>query len=541
MGVSKKEHPECLTTFELERITDSTRSQVENYAKKNYIESLRVSDMPRSDRLWDVNQVWALRKLSSLRQSNLSLDDIADIASKGSSSINNSVEDICMTQIRKSRRMLKSLAYTERYKNDIARVGYREQDPYLRYIPERWMVLIPTSEIKDASHRATEYTHPYANLLSLVDVLGWGASESYGSITSIGLDEKSATSYFFIDLTSPPANSLNHTNVADSGCYRELCELPAGGCDGKDCYSCSLFGRRLNATEQLTWNILPQEDVLAKEQETENSENTKDETTECGLKNNNPSNTNNIECDFPITHVVKPRTMLRELDFPLGIVACAMPAGVYLCYQYDEKNQDSAIDRFKGVLPFIEKRELSDKDRQTTDSESATDVIDRFMDETVLPPSGKPPFPDPLSIPSFVGDPKMEGWFKKIGQSELNNLILPVNAALEPENGYCMTFAALPKTDDDTPKRYEMQVFVNAEKIITPPGSKFFICALTLLTCLRAAGASVAPVSDMLLTCGGCFRKRHVCGCRTHFLYALFCAGFSKHLPRLNLPRLSAA
>ena len=96
--------------------------------------------------------------------------------------------------------------------------------------------------------------------------------------------------------------------------------------------------------------------------------------------------------------------------------------------------------------------------------ENTSDAEERIVDGKRQPDDGKPePFVEPFAAPRDKGDPAMFGWFYPLDDAVLQDLKLPVDMALAPEDGFCLVHADIPlHNNSDQTARQELQVLVDA-------------------------------------------------------------------------------
>lgn len=471
--------PGCLTTNEVLTLTGVTRKQLGNYIKKGILAPAVTSKNTYSEKLWTLEQVALVRHIPTLTRANLTLDEIANLADQGMQAINARLKAQYMREMRVGRRRLKDIVYRNREVEDAMNLG-RIDTQYLRYLPQRWMALAPSPD-GGSLPGMPGYALLYADLYRAAQVMGWSLTESAGAIVSKSADGLESSGYLFIELASPPMPAFTGHRVIDGGCYRVIdSDHGSPGCDGTRCEECARFGRQPTDAEAFDWKMRQTNDPdlgdqtvmvddldepyatgmwsewleqrLGKERPTSGTA-----TNPRGRESGPASESDDGKTAYrqPKSCTVKPRLMPHEVRLPLGMSACVMPAGVYLCYQCDEGEQRAAYERVLGLATGIEHRKFTLED-EIFASENSTIMMERDNQQD------KGPVAEPFAIPRAAGDPALAGWHHEADIDVLRKLVVPTDMALDPEDGCCVTCAALPSIDRNDPARYEIQLLVDA-------------------------------------------------------------------------------
>lgn len=451
---------EGMSTADVEALTGISRFRLTAYIKSGIVSPARASSSPQSEMRWTNDQMWMASKVPALLEGGLTLKEIAALADEGSDAVEAALRARYMQKMREGRRGLKDILYRSSEAEDIRGIGEIDGE-YLRYIPQRYFALAPITNQQgsggpDRSSRLVE-------LLNTAQTLGWSLSDATGLLSSVSSDGTASTAYGFAALTSPPMPSFSGLKAIDGGCYFAANrEGGAPGCDGSSCAECSRFGREPTQSDIFEWKGRQDADpslwdrtVMVDDLKQPYpsgiwSEYTK-ERLGCG-------NANGTAGKSP---TVRPRLMPHEVRLPLGITACVIPAGFFLCRQCSAENQDRAFERMLGQASIMSQREFTIED----EVKASQNVVGSPKHDEIE--AG--PIPDPFAVPHIAADPELKGWWCKVTNAELQKLSVPTGMALAPEDGYCVMCSTLPAANRNDPTRYEMQLLVDASRIDPPP------------------------------------------------------------------------
>lgn len=193
----------CLTTNEVVAFTGATRKQLDNYIGKQVVTPLHGSSA--SNKLWTAEQASFLQHIPALQRAGLSIANIAELADQGTQAVHQTLTNQYMRELRMHRRALKSLLYRTQETSDLACLGSTPEQ-YLRYIPQRWMALIPLLE-DDAAPELSRFASSYLGLRGVAEVLGWCLTDSSGTLASLNADGRNGSYYLYAALASPPMPS----------------------------------------------------------------------------------------------------------------------------------------------------------------------------------------------------------------------------------------------------------------------------------------------------------------------------------------------
>ncbi len=478
----------CFTTNEIISLAGISRKQLRSYTEKGIVAPLLpTSDEPSyGRRVWTIEQVALLRHVPALVRSGYSLEEIATLADQGAQAVTTALTAQYMRVMREGRRSLKDTVSRRRELLDIIAVGV-QRSQYLRYVPQRWLALAPSPDGSGLPGQS-DFANLYINLRRAAEVVGWSLTEAVGGLISVMADGTDGSHYLYAGLASPPMPQPTGTRVIDGGCYHAVApDSPCPGCLSFDrCDECARFGRKRDASDTFEWAAYENDrpnlwdntvmmDELAQPYPTGMwSDYTKRKIAE--RENGGAADTDVAggaanSCSRPgkpahsISPTVRPRLMPHEVRLPIGMTACVMPAGVYLCYQCDEGDQTGAYQRIMGLAANLDRRTFTVEEERA--ASKASPIV---MERNIQPEKG--PFSDPFATGRAAGDPLMEGWFHDAEHDVLRKLELPLGMALAPEDGFCIVCSTIPAVNRNDPTRYEIQLLVDASKITPPrPGS----------------------------------------------------------------------
>lgn len=447
-----------MSTTEVVELTGLPRSKLLIYVDRGIVAPTRASSSDQSELRWTFEQAWMASVVPDLLVSGLTLKEIAELAEKGTEAVLKQLEEQYVAELRAARRGRKSAVYRMRELADTCEVQSVDGD-YVRYIPQRYLALAP---IPDAQGPVPGPGHNryIVDLMNIAASLGWCCTSSFGFLSSVSADGQDSSFYAFNLLGSPPMPAFSGTKAVDGGCYRVASKCPGEWpCKSADCRLCTRHGREPSQASLFDWegaktrkpelwdNTVMAGDLAELYPTGIWSEYTKQ------LLGDESSNDREGK-----SATVRPRKMPQELRLPLGITACVMPAGVYLCHQCVEENRDKAFARVLGLASFLQQREFSLEDelRASADSSRGPSLHGEYREG---------PVPDPFATVHIEGDPKMAGWWRRITNDVARELVVPTNMALAPENGYIVTCAALPVANRNDTPRYEIELLVDASKL----------------------------------------------------------------------------
>lgn len=455
-----------LSTDEVMRLANVSRRVLGSYEEKGAVTPRRMSDSSNV-MLWTRGQANVARDIALLQRGGTQMKDIANIASDGYEAMLDATYELLLHESRSVRRELKNLEFR---RTQFRLSTYVEnRTTYLRYMPQRWLALVPTSTTTQFFPGQDRYEQLYLQLISVAEAVGWCVTRSAGTLVSLSADQSSLTSYAFTDLASPPMPAIREGAAIDGGCYYSVNPSEGNpGCDGTKCCSCARFGRNPSDKERERWSTeqLANPRLWARTLMADSME--KPYCTGTWAHDLTPVDPspgkNRREGERFTRRNVRPRLMPHKVRLPMGVTACVMPPGTYLCQQCDEGEQQPTYLHLLGQASAIKQRIVTEEDEIEAARTSHVPLWRGRNDS-----SQKGPYMEPFAVPSAAADPDMLGWVMPLKTNDSQKLIVPTQMALQPEDGYCILCSALPPRNGDDPMRYELQLLVDASNIDPPP------------------------------------------------------------------------
>lgn len=471
-----------LLTSEVMKLAGVSRSTTTNYINKHIIEPVKTNESSNADLMWTFEQAELIRSMRLLTQTGMSLTAISELASHGTEAICDMIYDTAIEEARAIRRTLKCNAVLNRRLESYKKCG-RKTRPYLRYMPQRWLALMPTPAGTNSLPGSYLHTTRASELLYIARLLGWCPTGTVGAVSSIStqsdmttgsINEAEHSSWWVAaQLATPPMPQLTGGLVIDGGCYRPVCpDTFDPGCPADACPHCSRFGGYPAPKDRERWNkimleypeavrrVLPVDELKCPyatgiwsefTQEFFKSKKAKapvrsEEYMRPGGPRQKP------------TWTVRPRLMPQICLLPLGTTACAMPSGFYLCMQYGEEDQTAAYQRMIAIVSQLSHYTMTEEDEVQAMERSLRLAGPRR-------PPRKGPFEEPFARPRTEFIPAFKDWCQEISPGELRSLKVPMGTALWPENGFCITSSPLPPLSVNDEPRLELQMLVNASAL----------------------------------------------------------------------------
>ena len=440
---------------------------------------------------WSINQVEQVDLVQALRHSDVPLGEIAGASCCEDDLLSAAYLKIA-DDIRRTRRTLKAIVHRQ---NQLRGVHATEgiENLYARYIPGRWLAMVPASGSTPSAIDVKERTHLFAALKKLVEVVGWSFTYSYGQIISMSADCSCATRYVFAEVATPPMPAVPRDGIIDAGCYRAFDETGAS-CDcnhaytEEHCSECARFGREPRKSDWDLWHRAQKEYGQAPERTL--GSNAPKLSYEYGIwsryakerlgqTGDTASREHPKKPGFGRMGIValKPRLMPQETALPMGAMVCALPAGFYLCRQTADAH--CGVENMIRVASGLERSSLSLEDEMRIARENARAMAGASHREGSGAPSR-----EPFAMPRSPSDPLYEGWLRVIGESpsgkaegrqtcRLEDLKLLEESALPPEDGFCIVLSRTPNETDPAHSWHEIQVLVDPSTLIErrPPAT----------------------------------------------------------------------
>ena len=419
---------------------------------------------------WTIDQIPLIELIDAMRSGGAPIAGIGQAQMCGKEPFLDSVYNAQAAKLRRDRRMMKSIVHSRRRFSDLRRIaaggGF-----YLRYLPVRWMAIAPLvpHEAEFANNR--RFMREFGDLLKVASAAGWCDTMTFGVLLSISADGSRASRYSYVELASPPMPETTGSMVVDGGCYRVFDKsFNEGVCDGKHCEACARFGCVPDPKDVSRWNekaaelpglfdhVLRFEDVeepiaagdswssfklaaLAK-QRGASMEGIFHESVGYGKRGKASSKRScAVPCRMPL-----------GVRLPMGVTACELPAGVYLCKQIAFEDAEA-------------KREFLNLAKSLPASGRTPDEVFLSLGEATSQwnePDSKGPFVEPFAVPRTHGVPSLEGFSQALTDDQVRSLSLVEPAGLELEDGFCVTSSNMVMSYDQSVTQ-EYHVLVDPE------------------------------------------------------------------------------
>lgn len=474
-----------------------------------------LSPMAQNDtgphQYYAIDQLPIGRLVNALRHSDMSVADIACVVDKGPEALIERTRLQCAEEIRSIRRRLKAITNLERAHNDFRAVGGK-RGMYLRYLPERWLALIPVEGDEVAVPTADVLARAHRELERVVSVMGWSEALSYGLLLSVSADLSRASRYAFMELASPPMPVITGQRIVDGGCYSGVCptdmQLP---CYPKKCPLCARFGRLPEPGERQAWRTADRREpwrrrgtVMVDDLDAPYPDGTwarfthevvalRDAEEEAGARTEpfvqvvsdtmpwgprgprdggaatgagrGAGSPGPQDGDGPHGHHASvPRKMPQVVRLPLGVTACEIPAGTFLCRQFSADPGRDFVAANETTLSAL---------LATLKTLGPASIAPCSNDACVSewgrrgPASEPGPYVEPFAAPRGAGDPTLAGRHASLSRADLAHLGLPLGTALWPESGFCILQAVRPLDTRPTNLVREFQVLTVPDAPLT--------------------------------------------------------------------------
>lgn len=408
-----------------------------------------------------------------MRHSGVSIPDISKVYERGARALLEETLAQCASDIRSTRRRLKSIVNLQRRVDDYFSVDDVEGF-YLRYLPQRWMALLPLPGSRAGMPPDESFLKALRRLRAVSEIVGWCSTLSCGAVVSTQHAPSSASSFVFIELASPPMPAVSGSHIVDGGCYRGIDpQHSCTPCEGGECAHCSRFGRQPEASEKAEWErealVNPDQwahTVMANSLSEPYATGTWRSYTQ-GLID--PSREGHPPDE--LGDADRPRLMPHQVLLPYGVTACEMPAGVYLCRRCNTTERSDAFDAMTDALQRLECDALPDTPKLSDVPEYSRQRKHgaRFGSDVRRKPG---PFVDPFVSSRSKGDPDLAGWWKEATDEVLAYTRLVTNAALSDGEDVCLVLASTPSLPNRSEVIDELQVLVRYEEMLPPPRRK---------------------------------------------------------------------
>lgn len=438
-----------LNTQDVARLSGTSRRVLEYYEKTGMLVPRHASESIKSKRQWSIEQAKITDYIRVLQHGNMSIEDIAALADEGYEELLQTHNAQCARDIRTARRQTKGAVKDMRRCRGAARIGHFESF-YLRRFPQRWLALMPLSGTDGQLPDPSVCSSAYVDLYSVAQVVGWASTGGSGVMASVSEGQEGALSaYAYIELASPPMPHPGEGGLEDGGCYQSIAEEGAPCPCAGNCDFCSHFGRVPTTEERFRWNAQEADDARL----SDNVLMERDMAVPYAYGIWSGQGTS--AADACSLETLRPRLMPHAVRLPLGITACALPQGAYLCCQCKEDAEDETLQRLIGAMMTIPHRAFTAQDERALHEACAGRPQLAADDEPAKPFE---------SLVSLAGTMNISagGTAHMLEAADLHKLVMPMGMGLPPENGYCISYSTLPTGDRNHPPRLELRVLVDA-------------------------------------------------------------------------------
>lgn len=404
---------------------------------------------------WTPGHVDLIRQVTHLRNLGMGFSDIKELLKRDDGSFETAVDRADAEATRRQRRNAKRLHGTRRMTENMSAIK-KQQGFYLRYVPQRWMAILPLPGSSVLSPNAT--VKASLALEDIAEHVGWAPSGINGTLFAAP-SPSTLGRFAFIGLASQPQPASFPNAGLDSGCY-----CAAGGICEKtgnaDCLLCPSFGKEITSNDELAWKSYENENDAA---DCTLSFDKIERPYPCGpwsnltaewIKDGKLSN----EGWLDTVAAARPRLMPQLQRLPLGATACVMPAGIYLCKQCSAKERASAVAEFSGFTRAVRHRDL------TVAEEKETAARYQRLVESMTPATGEVWATDSSEV--CIDDPAQKGWFRPLADADIPDLVVTTATGLVSGSEFTISCVKLPQTNYDELPDYEVQVLIDASSIL---------------------------------------------------------------------------
>jgi len=428
-------------------------------------------------RYYTMDQVYVLLQLMDIKDMNVKLTTLSDY--KDDQGFMRFDKIIYQSRIetaallRTARRAIKNAIHCELTLRDMETLGIQE-GYYLRYIPERWMALLPIAYHSHTKMMPADIVERHVYLDAAVHLYGWGDTKINGSVLAPSVETKLGLEYLFIELSSPPMPQIAGTRTVDGGCYHEAGDKEyCVGFDKEDCLMCSRNGTKIDKA------------VWGGDKNTEDAEvlasftrmmDDLDKPYRTGLwagfterkiaeREGRVSGGDDDGDGLPrhkSNPAMQPMLMPHVVRLPHGVTTCMLPAGFYLCKQHENEDSDTARAKLLAIAASLPAYELGIKEEHMRHKRLSQAVTNGR--EFLLSPYRCAPFVEPFAAPRIVADPDKYGWHKILDEGDFSGISVRTDAGLIPEANCLLVDSRMLFPAQNSMPYLELQLFVDIEE-----------------------------------------------------------------------------
>lgn len=436
-----------LTTEEVIKITGATRRTLLTLEENGICLPHNFPD--RQGVLgWTFEQAQIIYRAQALRDQGTSFEEIARLAAEDGFA--HASEVYTMEGERKRRRSRKRTlqASARRYEQEqAAEAG----ELYLRYIPQRWLVIACASEPMLAG--CDRYISARTLLADLADHVGWCATAMGGTLLAPDASCKHGAAY--AELAAQPLPEPIPGAAVDGGCLSGF-GAPCAFEDAADCKLCPRFGMLVDGKNRLNWSQYCSDLGACEVPYSQDMGRVADWGPWSEFAAGRGGRTEPIELE----HLVAARPTLMPLDvaMPPGITCAVLPAGVYLCIKTDAEDQEAALDKIrmfskmakqKALTPNVERGMCEELEGQLLRDGRFRKLV--YGDESTSPLTGM----------TEIADAQWSGWTHAMEVSDVPKLTVLSQTGLFPDWNTSIVMA---DTMEHEPA-YELQVLLDKDSL----------------------------------------------------------------------------
>ena len=447
-----------LNTQDVTRLANTSRRVLDRYEQTGLLVPRRPGDSAKAKKQWSIEQAKITDYIRVLQHADMSIEEIAALSDSGLSPFLGTVQQQCAQDMRNARRQMKASIKDGRRCKSAQAIGTREY-MYLRTLPQRWLALAPIDGVTDTLPDPSGYAHLYVDLYSVAHVVGWAPTGGTGVLASVPEDPSAPlAAYAYIELASPPMPAPRTGELLDGGCYRSIAgDADTLACNG-DCSSCTHFGREPSTEEQFRWKARESENPRQWDHVLMAAR------TQCPYPYGVWSGAS-VSGDDPMSVVAfRPRLMPHTVRLPLGVTVCSLPEGAYLACQCNEDEEARTYQRLMGTTLAIPRRSFTEEDERALHARASAEAGSADGREA------KGPY-QPMFSQAGVTNLTAPGWVREVSLSDLHKLTIPVNMALPPQTGFCVTYSTLQVHGRNDVPRLELRILVDASRLL-PEGTQ---------------------------------------------------------------------